>query len=462
MHEDNISDTRILSFLQKQLATNNNIFGAMKGNRELLKGIQYCGSRVVHVKAVKPAVFLVKDDEKAHFALVQTCRSAWACPRCTAKVMAQKGTDIACLIEALEKWKQEYSFMVTFTLPHLKDMSCNDTYQILLATWRQFTNTSKRKRYVKKNGESVHYNFSGRFRQFQRDLEIKNMVRVYEFTWGKNSWHPHIHVLMWTKKKHWNKILDYEKELQRTWWQDAKKCALKHYNQKYPDNKEENLKKVENIFADFKMEDDYREKPVYISKDEHGKAIIQTSSMYVSGWTGEKELTGSTKLKRAKTGHYTPYQIIQAAYDNRNFPKIRDDLLRLFIEYAVATRGHRRVEFSNKMEARELINKWKQTQKFMEEFKKNVMDKGKKQVVCWFDEFQWSLLSWKNDCDNNIKATLLEYAMLPNAKQLIASFLENYDIKCHFEPYSDQHVINIVTDTYYGQFRDKHKKKTAA
>ena len=78
------------------------------------------------------------------------------------------------------------------------------------------------------------------------------------------------------------------------------------------------------------------------------------------------------------------------------------------------------------------------------------MAKAKKQLVCWFNAQEWSHLSWLELTipDVNIKATLLEHAMEPDFKQKISTFLEQYDIKCHFEPYTSDEVMQAIL-TYH-------------
>ena len=64
--------------------------------------------------------------------------------------MADKGTDIACAIDALATWYKQRAAMITFTLPHDKYMSCADSYEILMGTWRMFSRAGKTKSQTKK------------------------------------------------------------------------------------------------------------------------------------------------------------------------------------------------------------------------------------------------------------------------------------------------------------------------
>ena len=234
---DEVQDHRLLSFLQRYISITQN-----DDIKRKLKGIIYCGSQAITLPAEYPAVYVLKNDEtqEARITNIMTCHSAWCCPRCSARVMGEKGARIAAAIDALAKWEKLYPMMITFTLPHTSKMSCNETYTILLNTWHRFMRDGKRtqkrtytlktsigetqnksykngkgngtkskfdKRSVGKAGETREYIVhSSIWSKFRTELNIKHFVRSYEFTWGENSWHPHIHALFWTHEKNFKKF----------------------------------------------------------------------------------------------------------------------------------------------------------------------------------------------------------------------------------------------------------------
>lgn len=443
MANDIVSDYRLSGFLKRQIAE-------LQPCNPKLINLKLCGSQIVRQLGSSPAVFLLSDGKKSRFYGNTSCGSAWSCPKCMPIVMAKKGTDIACAIDALARWYNEYPFMITFTLPHSKYMSCKDALTILQYTWRAFTKNKRRPklkeytlkisvgekntrggRAVGQAGEVRHYFVKADdWGAFREDLQIKHSVRCYEFTWSeKNGFHPHIHALFWTKKENFSKILDYEDKLVKRWWTCAKKSALKYWNEKFPDKKEENEKAVENYYTEWRMKSIDGHKSCYISRDKvTGKAEIKKSSYYVVGWSGDAELTASN-YKQASNGHLTPYQMLEKAY---NDARLIDKYVPLYLEYCNATFGRRRVEYS-KTGITSIIRKWKQSEEFKTAFKKKCIEKldatRKFKVVYWFNELQWKKIYYLDlTTDEEILSELLTLANHPDCRSEIDKLLEAYGI----------------------------------
>lgn len=393
-NEQNISDYRLQSTLQNFLQNHPKKF--------LLPNLYKCGQGVLKMPGTMPAVFILKNQEnrtKTYGTL--TCRSAWACPKCTANVMAKKATDIACLIDALIKQQQRYACMITFTMPHIKTMTCDETFTILRETWRAFTHFVKRriKKYVLKNdlgerskkggalgvgkkGTTKEYKINrSPYASFREDLDIQHIVRVYEFTWGENSWHPHIHALFWVPKDKFNQITDYEETLNQFWWKCLEKIITKKSGEELAKRLCSKGRKTHNS--------------VTISKTPEGKPRIQKSSYYVAGWQGskwsaDKELTRLDD-KTTKDGHYSPFKILEMAQEEfakKNYEKY-EEWANLFVEYALATVKHRRCNFSPN--CGKIIREWKKTNTYLEIVKKKLTQRIQEnwKVVYWFHEEQW-------------------------------------------------------------------------
>ena len=210
--EEIISNNQLKTFLQRQIKENDKY-----RLNPRLDGLKYCGSQAINPN-IPPAVKLIANKKESKFVGIATCHSAWSCPYCTAKVMAQKAGDIACAIDALATWYKLRPMMITFTLPHTANMTCQETYNILLQTWRRFTKggsgRTKTKYVLKKTaGESQNKSYgkadgtknkfdkravgtAGEVKtyekkvivaEFKDELQIKHVVRSYEFTWGENS-----------------------------------------------------------------------------------------------------------------------------------------------------------------------------------------------------------------------------------------------------------------------------------
>ena len=446
---DDISDVRAAGYVQRYMVRK-------QVQSPTLKGLLRCGSRIIPTGRV-PAVFLVnsKSDDgeitDSMFTGLAFCHSAWSCPRCTSRVMAKKGTDIACAIDALATWYHQSAMMITFTLPHNFKMSAEDSFKILKKTWRYFDKQgrqkNRKKKYVLKEkpndkdkrycsdenakaGDVRVYNLKTHspFAQFRSELDITHRVKVYEFTYGDNGWHPHIHALFWCPDKNWDKITDYASGLLDEWWEAAKKAALEYWNDKRPDSKEENKKLVEEQYSEWRKYPKDGHRSVYISTDKNGKPIKQESSRYISGWSANHELTGLEKKTSKHDDRFTPFQLVEKAMADASN---EDKYMKPFIDYAIATRASRRVEFSHHSGLTAIIRKWKQTEKFTEYLKKKAMDKGVGtwKVVCWFNAEQWSLISYLDlFLDHEIKYELLKLARAPDAFDKIYSYLQLFDI----------------------------------
>lgn len=452
--QDSISDNRLHAYLQRYIEKNK-LYG------EKLKGIRFCGHTVL---SEFNAVFVVTNEKESRYSTLIRCHSAWACPYCSPRVMANKGTDIACAIDALATWYNQKACMITFTLPHDSYMSCQDSYEILRDTWRRFTyygKTTNRtntyelksdverlnktygdangvknrtdKRAVGKKGEVRTYKakFKDPWADSRNELGLNHFVKVYEFTYGDNGWHPHIHLLAWVPRENLQRITEFEDKFLERWWVCAKRAASNYWNKKYPDRKEENAKRVETVYADYKMVTVDGHRSVYISKDEAGKIIAQKSSYYITGWSGNMELTGSCNAKHAMEGHYTPFQMLQMSCANAAKESI---FMPLFIEYAMATRGHRRVEFSKSSGIRKIIDKWKLSEQYMTTIKKKFMDtnSARWRVVAWFDKQQWfDICDWDVTTDSDVRQTILELARSPDPWLAIAEYVAGLGIKLH-------------------------------
>ena len=476
---EEISNTRLATKFKKYLR--------QSGQFDKLPNIFYCGSQVIKQKGSLPAVFLLSNekDEKAKFFGTTSCHSAWACPKCTAKVMAQKGGNIACAIDALAKWKQQYAFMVTFTLPHTKSMSAKETFDILQKSWRDFCKgystdrVYKYKRNVnqEKNAHNPHCtekeyvtiktsgtSFKNSFGRMHAQLGIKYFVKVYEFTWSdNNSWHPHIHALLWTHKDNWNKILSYQNDIFELWWKVCKKNTAKVCGKEL----------AEELYTDWRKEPVTGHRSLFISVDKKGKVVKQSSSMYICGWNGYDEKNSSDaqgelkngnveltalNYKKASEGHYTPNQLLEQAELD---PEHAEKWFKLYAEYAIATFKHRRVQFAERTDIYELIRKWKLTNEYTEIFKKKVMGKEKEhwRVVYWFSEKQWKLICWLNLTTEN--PVLTEILTRAPDKQKLEEYLDSLGIPLTTREHPDakfvEHAVfeNRIYDPELKAFLDQ-------
>jgi len=410
---------------------------------EKLKGQMLCGSQVIKQIGHQAAAYLITNDEEARLFGIAHCNSPWCCPHCTPIVMAKFGEKIACAIDALAKWHNQLATMITFTIPHTAGMSCQTSIQILRKTWRMFTRGGLKKSFkdtfTKRDGSiSVYNKRTNAYGKFREELQSVHNIRVYETTWGENSWHPHIHALFWFPKKHFYKCVNYEEELLDLWWHCAEHCTLKYFNQAHPENKEKNLAFAKELFAEWRKYPKTGHRSLWISKEADGSPRVMKSSYYISGWTGDFEMTHNGSKDARTDGHYAPHQLIIEAFNAqlKGNKETYNKFMQLYAEYAIATKGQIRNQFS-KSGMNQLILKWKASNDYYQIQKKRLMEKatGKKPwtVVTWFTEQQWKDLSYLDRHESlGIIPTLIDMAKaklpLPFRQRAIATLLLRYEI----------------------------------
>ena len=467
---DDVKDSRLAGLFRKYITAHPD---------PKLKGIKMCGSKLISQQGATDAVYVIANEDSANFKGLARCHSAWACPVCTSKVMAQKGADIAALIDAMATREKQSAFMVTFTLPHTRYMTCDETFTLLRETWRMFSRDGNRA----KSSQNKQLSAYG---QWRHKYQIAHVVRAYEFTWGENGWHPHIHILFFTPHANLPHVIDFEDELCERWWHCAKYCyeklllktgetelkqkdlltegqsrvhrdtygritfnvgmgeeaiqeLLRHIDSdalrdelREEINSSNGQKRfraicrlnVETLFANFKKNPVTGHKAVYFSRNSDGTTRKIKSSYYMVGWSGDAELTG---LKSARqSNHYTPHQLLLKAQELTD-TKSRNEFLKLYREYALATHGHRRVEFTPG--DAKIIAEWKLTNEYIMKCKKKCTDKAKnRQVVCWFTRQQWNTICYiELRQDPTIKSNILLIAKEMDWV-LMKDFLLEYDI----------------------------------
>ena len=119
-----------------------------------------------------------KNEGKAHYSGLQTCKSVWACPICSSRIASQRRDEVK---QALEN--SNYTpVLVTYTIQHTRKDKLKDLLNVI------------------KDG--LRHTLNGRFRQmFYERFLVAGYVRSVEVRWNpRTGWHPHCHELMMVKK----------------------------------------------------------------------------------------------------------------------------------------------------------------------------------------------------------------------------------------------------------------------
>lgn len=109
------------------------------------------------------------------------CGSVWMCPVCASKIVAHRRSELAGLIDrAVESGV--FVSMLTLTIPH----GISDSLEKSLSA------ISKAKRLMQNRKP---------FKRWAASVGLFGDVRCLEITHGVNGWHPHFHILFFTKTR---------------------------------------------------------------------------------------------------------------------------------------------------------------------------------------------------------------------------------------------------------------------
>lgn len=410
MNEE-ISDARLQTFYKMKLSEDQFAYAS-----KILQSQQFCSVRLIKAPGYRPGVFVLANDQnQSKIWGVQRCKSPWSCPVCSGKRMAEASANIATAIDALNAQGLS-AFMITFSLPHLKKYSCKQVYKALEQTWLRFVHNA--------NGKKTGNN-SDIFVRFTRDIQCKHRIRVGEFTYGNNGWHPHYHCLFFCPKSKLKDVAKWQDSLTKSWLHIAKMMTKRALQSEAPIyTKEEAEAEVERLYKNITEPTE----GAFISKNSNGSAREAKSSMYVCGWGADKELTGNIRKKATAEGHYTPHQILELAYkafhqDHNRFEC--DKYMKIYFEFALTVFKKYRMRLSPAIN--KAIKAWRKTEAYIETYKKKVIEQqkaaGRWRVVCWFKQQEWLQI-----CHYMLVPEILELARAPNGKELITKLLLQYDI----------------------------------
>lgn len=431
--DEQISDARLQIMLRKhikQRAENNPFYGG------LFNAFLGCGKKVNPNTKVKD-IIVITNGERGRILGTMHCNNPWFCPHCSTVQMSKHAARIATAIDALKRQGQ-FAIMLTLTIPHNKGLSCDEVTQILFNTWHEFINRGNHAKKTR-HKQNRTYTTKNPFTQFCTQLNCKHRVRVIEYTWGNNGWHPHMHCLFWMPKKYLQMSLAWEYDLRNYWLELAEKHTMKTLCKRENADKPKISRTVQNYFKKYNAHFHNERVSVHIS-DNNGVVIAQDSSQYICGWGADKELTGNVRKQASHEGHMTPHQILMKAYESTD--EEREKWLDLYMEYALATkrRAMRRVQFS-RTGIIQIIAQYRQTETYIETLKKKFMEKERWRAVIWFDSRQWSeILTSKN---KYLVADIIERAHLPDAREQIIALLLQYDIDVRYNnPLDKQEFID--------------------
>lgn len=112
----------------------------------------------------------------------ETCGSVWGCPCCAAKIYGARALEVQQCLRIWQHAPKHRAAMLTLTVAHEYGDRLERMRKGLSHAWRLM--------------------WQGKTARETRDrLGIQHYVRAVEVTHGKNGWHPHLHVLLFTTRE---------------------------------------------------------------------------------------------------------------------------------------------------------------------------------------------------------------------------------------------------------------------
>lgn len=244
-------------------------------------------------------------NEKAFVQGLQQCGSVWTCPVCAAKIAERRRQELKQAM-ALAKDNDWSSHFVTLTFPH---GSGDDLNVILERMTKAYGKLS--------NGK---YSVKMQLNKLLPDSELHGFVRAVEVTHGKNGFHPHVHMIVFTDSSTSSSMLDF---VYSSAWKRA--CRLSDL----PEPSDSNGCTVK----DGSYASDY------ISKFGLEEEKSQRS------WGVEDEMTKANS-KISKLKGMTPFGFLKAVLDGSDDDYSPDRASSLFKVYAHAFKNKRQLHWS--------------------------------------------------------------------------------------------------------------------
>lgn len=228
---------------------------------------------------------------KAFYHGLMACGLPWVCPVCAAKIAERRRVELKQAVKNAMDQGLGVHF-VTLTVPHGIGDDLHDTLSRLSVALKSMSSDGTFRR-----------------RKKQCEVEIVGFIRAQEVTYGHNGWHPHYHLIVFTKETCGSSVIQY---LYSGAWQRA--CVKAGLPEPHP---------------------------------EHGCTAQdgRFAAQYVSKWGIEDEMT-KANAKRGKRHGLSPWGLLRAVLDG-NAPEIAPEpAAALFRLYAHAFKGRRQLHWS--------------------------------------------------------------------------------------------------------------------
>lgn len=319
---------------------------------------------IIHIPNEHRSIHVLKNGENFSFGGLMHCGSVWNCPTCASIITEFRRNE---LIEA-------HAFalaqglcisMLTLTVPHYSKDHLEDVLNGIQKALRTLKNRKP-------------------FKKFTEEIELVGNIRTLEATYGENGWHPHFHILLFTKKLLSDDFLKTLKEVLLSQWQSA--CVSSGLP----------------------------------CPNEHGLDLVNGTwaAAYVTKWGIEEEMTKGLLKKGKKAGHVAPFALLDM------YAEGDEEAGKRFQEYARVFKGRRQLVWSKGLRAMLGVSIQKSDEAIIEE----VENKSEVFMKISYDDFKRILAHNKQadflfTCNSGVTAV---QAWLADLRRLDCSF--------HFPP----------------------------
>ena len=258
-----------------------------------------------------------KTNNKAFFSGLMNCANSRTCPVCSAKISERKSNEMRMAFNIARAEKLNIS-LLTFTAPHNSGDPLDDLKSCISKSLELFWTGATAKRFKVKYGIIGH-------------------IRSFEIRHGSNGWHPHFHIIIFSKNELPHTLRDsknrLEKEQSFEWLSilDRWKSCCVRSGLSCP-----------NMFGmDIQNGAHAGE---YISKFGSDDEILQTKSGKKITWDMADEMTKGN-VKTGRKGSSSPWDLLALSVDGET-KEIQQENKRLFLFYARAMQGVNLIRWS--------------------------------------------------------------------------------------------------------------------
>ena len=248
---------------------------------------------LIHVSQQSRIVSILKNGENYSFGGLMHCGSVWVCPECASMITEYRRNELKTACQNALDQGLNIS-MLTLTVPHYYKDRLEDVLDGISSALRKLKDRRA-------------------FKRLAHEIGLAGNIRTLEVTYGENGWHPHFHILLFTKSEFSDQELYSLQENLLLQWQSA--CVSSGLP--LPNN--------------------------------HGLDLVNGAwaAAYVTKWGIEEEMTKGHLKQGIKDGHVSPFGLLDLYHDGDK------NAGRRFQEYAKAFKGKRQLVWSKGL--RELL-----------------------------------------------------------------------------------------------------------